>query len=609
MAWPSYYTNNFNPNPSADVALTGYAALLGSESVSLSTAYSYVGQNSVQVSTPGNAAGEGLVTPAGAIIAAATGSASLWIIGQTGTLSVTAVNTIGGASLGSSTVVLDGTWQNVAVNGLSLVSGQNLLLLVQTTSQEEITFYVDAVQYEPESPAHPYIDGWQYGCFWTGTPGLSTSYQPFQNAIVASGAMTLEGNIAITVYGEMLQLGNVTPGNGPVVTISGQMDMSGTQHQINRLSGEGTATGSFTDPGVAGLPWLVAGGGTISLTVASPGSGFSDFAIFQTTDADPAMSLVGYNNAGAGPVAAVPSGATYSASPYTPVYGVFSPPVQSLNAAGQALWQSAAFMAVGFQLSGMPVGAPGTNAPNSIDLTDVQASVVPFTGSNPTVPAYTLPRSLKAVVKPTTMNYVPNPSMQNNATGWTAYGGATIARVATPSYDPTGSLQVTVPYNDTGGAYVSVAGLVVGDVYTASAYVMPTSANIDLITMSIGSASATAGSAGSALAANWVQVWFSFTATASTVQLTFTPTLLSGTANMVFNADCVMVAPGDVLTSYGDGNSAGWIWQQGGTAGNCPSFYYERQNAGSQAVQQVLSQHTPLGLASYDPVYGVLPAQ
>jgi hypothetical protein len=287
--WPSYYTNNFNPNPSAESALTGYAALLGTESVSLSTAYAYAGQNSVQVSTPGNAAGEGLITPAGAIIAAATGSASLWIIGQTGTLTVTAVNTIGGASLGSATVVLDGTWQNVAVNGLNLVAGDDLLLLVQTASQEEITFWVDAVQYEPESPAHLYVDGTQYGCFWTGTPGLSTSYQPFQNAIAATGGMTLEGSISITVYGEMLQLGNVTPADGPIITISGQMDMSGVEHQISRLSGEGTASGSFTDPGIAGMPWLVAGGGSITLTISSPGSGFADFAIYETTDADPAL--------------------------------------------------------------------------------------------------------------------------------------------------------------------------------------------------------------------------------------------------------------------------------------------------------------------------------
>jgi hypothetical protein len=307
----------------------------------------------------------------------------------------------------------------------------------------------------------------------------------------------------------------------------------------------------------------------------------------------------------------VPSGATYSADPYTQVYGVFSPPVQSLDAAGQARWQSAAFMAVGFQLSGMPVAAPQTNAPGSIDMTDVQVNIVPGTGGSPAVPAYTLPRSLKTVVKPTLLNYVVNPSMQNNDTGWTAYGGATIAQVATPSYDASGSLQVTVPYNDAGGAYTTVSGLVVGDVYTAQAMFDSSSGNIDIVTMLLNgtSLSTTVGASGSALAAGWTQIWFSFTAPADTVQLAVQPTLLSGTANMVLYLDCVMVAPGDVLTGYGDGNSDGWIWEQGGTAGNCPSFYYERQNAGSQAVQQVLSQHTPLGLAAYDPVYAVLPAQ
>lgn len=615
MAWPSYYTNNFNPNPSAEVALTGYASLLGTEQVSLSTAYAYVGQNSVQVSTPGNAAGEGLITPAGAIIAAATGSASLWIIGQTGTLSVTAVNTIGGASLGSSTVVLDGTWQNVAINGLGLVSGHNLLLLVQTTSQEEITFYVDAVQYEPESPARPYIDGDQYGCLWTGTPGLSTSYQQYQNPVVATGGMTLEGNISITVYGEMLQLGNVTPADGPIITISGQMDMSGAGHQINRLSGDGTASGSFIDPGIPGLPWLVAGGGGITLTISSPGSGFRDFAVFETTDADPAMSLVGWNNAGVAPPASVPSGATYSSSPYAQALAVFSPPVQTVDSGGQALWQGAAFMAVGFQLSGMPVGAPQTGSPNSIDVTDVQVNMSPLTGGNPSVPSYQLPRSLKTVVKPTTMNLVPNPSMQNNDTGWTAYGGAGVGQVATPSYDASGSLQVTVPFNDIGGAYITLSGLVLGDTYTASGYFLAVSSNIDYFWLGVGNTSpltlvGTVSNGGAAMpATEWQRVSLSFVAPASTVQLVAGPALLSGTANMEFNVDCVMVAPGDVLTDYGDGNSDGWIWEQGGTAGNSPSFYYERQNAGSQAVQQVLSQHTPLGLAAYDPIYAVLPAQ
>ena len=608
MAWPSYYTNNFCPNPSVEVSTTGYAAIKGTEQVTQDS-IGYAGRSSLKVVTPGSSPGEGISTPAGSIIASVTGSASVSIYGETGFLTVQAVQN-GGQVLLSVPVQLDGNgWQRVDLNGLAMTNGDTFQLLVFTTVTQPITFWVDAVQYEPESPAHPYIDGDSPYCTWTGTQGLSASYQQYQFPVSLTGSMILEGTISVLAHGEVFTTG----------VISGMMDMSGQQHQMVAVSSPShTVVSPAIDPDVAGMPWLIAGYGTItSVLVVNPGSGLSDFAIFASTDPDPAMTLIGPNNAGT-------QNANSSATGYTRLYGMFTPPQQSLDSAGNARWQAAAYMAAGFRIASQAAWASG--APNSVNFTQIQ--VEKATANTPA--AYQLPRALSTIVKPTRMNFVTNPSMEVSIAGWTAFGGATLTQVS-GGFQGTHSLQVSVPSTNS-GVYIMIPDLILGDTYVASAYIEPVSSNIVDVTMSADGTQVSsnptgypygAGGFGSGpyggVEANaaamttgaWsYRPWASFVASQSTVMLSFFPFITSGgTYPLVFNIDCVLVEPGEILQAYGDGNTDDWAWELGGTPGLCRSYFYDRESAGVDAVSSVLGQHIPLGVSAYEPQYFVPPTQ
>lgn len=607
------YTTNFCPNPSLEYSLLGYTPLVGTEQLAQSNVY-YSGQRSLQVTTPGSVPGEGVILPSAPITATVTGSASLYIKGESGILTVQAIQNPGGQILGTFQVQLDGgDYQRIELNSLALTQFGTFSMAVFTTTAQAVTFWIDAVQYEPESPAQPYIDGDQANCTWTGVPGQSASFQQYQNPVKLSGGMILEGSIGVVAHGMIV-------GIGPMV---GQMDMSGQDHPMVATTQPGrTVIPPAIDTGITGLPWEISGSGTITATVKSPGSAFSAFGIWETgVDPDPAMTLIGANNAGTN------DGTTS----YTQIYGAFSPPQRVLNSSGSALWNAAAYMAAGFRIASQAVYV-STSAPNAVNFAQVQ--VEKQTASTPA--AYQLPRSLLTIVKPTNLNYVQNPSFETTGGNWdefwTAISGATLTQHtggALPG--STYSMQVSVP-SAGGGVSVSVPSLILGDMFTASAYLEPVSTNIADIEMSVGSASvsanptgypfgvggygsgpyggvdlATAPMAGGSFA---YQPWLPFAAAASTVTLTFTPVAVTGaTYPLVFNIDCVMVEPGEVLTAYGDGSSDGWQWELGGTAGLCRSYFYERQNVAASAVQSVLDQHIPLGLSAAAPVYALPPTQ
>ena len=607
--WPDTYTTNFNPNPSLESGIAGYAGLTGDERISQDTV-AWTGRYGLKVTTFGLVPGEGVITPAGSVIASVTGSASLYIYGDTGNLTVAAVQT-GGQVIGSIPVQPDpGGWQRVALDQLAMTGGSELRLMVYTTTAQPLTFWIDAVQYEPETPAHPYVDGDQSYAAWTATLPPSPSYQLFQNPTSASGGMTLEGSLGVTAHGAVFSAGKV----------AGQMDMSGQQFPMCAVSSpDREVISPAIDPGVPGLPWEISGGGTISaVTVLSPGPAFTDFSVYETgTDPDPAMTLIGASNAGI-------ENASNSTGSYTQVYASFSPPQQSLDSRGNARWQAAAYMAAGFAVSAQ--GAWSSGNPNGVNFTQVQ--VEKATGATPG--AYQRPRALSTIIKPTSMNYVTNPSVEVSTSGWTAVSGATLTRVS-GGYQGSYSLQVSVP-SAGAGASIEVPLLILGDTFTASAYLSPVSANIADIAMDVGGASTSAnptgwpygagdygsGPYGGVNAASapmatggWdYRPWTPFTAPASTVTLTLTPVAITGaTYPLVFDIDCVMITPGEVLAAYGDGSTDQWQWELGGTPGLSRSYYYERENVGANAVQSVLSMHIPLGLTAYAPQYAVPPTQ
>lgn len=620
--WPPFYTTNFNPNPSVEYGTTGYSPLVGTEQVT-QVAAAWSGQYGLQVVTPGTVAGEGIATPYGSVLAGAQGSMSLYIYGDTGTLTVSAIQNPGGHVLGSVPVQPDPTgWQRVELDQLPLTGGDDVFLMVYTTTAQALTFVIDAVQYEPESPAHPYVDGDQVNGTWSVQPGAddtvrtgaaldgltgpaaTASYQEFQNSTSAAGGMTVEGAIEITVHGTVFQVGKVT----------GQMDMSGQQFDMCAVTATGrTVIAPAIDTGVLGLPWVISGGGAItSIVLVTPGSGFAQFAVFASTDPDPAMTLLGANNAGT-------DNASSATGSYTQVYGTFTPPQQQLDSNGNALWQAAAYMAAGFRVVGQ--GKWSSGSPNGVNFTQVQVEK----SAGPTPGAYRRPRALSTIVKPTGMNYITNPSMEAGVTGWTAAGGATVAQVA-GGYQGSYSLRVTVP--EAGGSVsIQVPELIFGDVFNASAYINPVSGNIVDVTLAAGGSSVSANPTGypfgvagfgsgpyggvnadsAPMAAGWnYRPWTAFTAHASTVTLTLTPVAVTGaTYPLVFNVDCVMVSPGEVLEDYGDGGSDGWQWELGGTPGLSRSYYYERESVAANAVQGVLGMHIPLGLSAYAPEFSV----
>lgn len=612
--WPDYYTVNFCPNPSVETDTTGFSPVTGDETLAQALV-AYSGKYGLQVTTPGNVPGEGVATPPGVVIAYAQGSMSLYVYGTSGLLTVSAIESGTGQVLGSVPVSpgSTGDWQRVELDQLTMTAGSAVYLEVTTVTAQAVTFYIDAVQYEPSTPAHAYVDGdQQYAATDTvvssddsgrmrATAPVAISYQTFQNPASGLGGMVLEGTISVVLPGAVVTLAAIT----------GQMDMSGDQFPMAAVSSPArTVIAPATDTGVKGYPWFISGGGSVTVVTVAPGSRFAQFAVYSSADPDPAMTLIGANNAGT----------ENGKGSWERVYGTFSPPQQQLDSQGNAVWQAAAYMAAGFRIAGQ--GAYSTATPNGVNFTQVQ--IEKATGTTPS--PYRRPRSLSTIVKPTSMNFITNPSIEDGTTGWSGTGAAQVTRVA-GGYQGSYSLQVTVTAAGDGAA-ISVPELILGDVFCASAYVTPVSDNIAGIDISVGG-TYIAGSYGSTYPfgdggygsgtfgggtapgspmtpGTWLRPWEAFTAAASTVSLALTPVAVPGAVYpLVFNIDCVMVTPGEVLEAYADGSSDGWQWEAGGTPGLSRSYYYEREQAGANAVQSVLDMHIPLGLTAYAPQFAV----
>ena len=66
----------------------------------------------------------------------------------------------------------------------------------------------------------------------------------------------------------------------------------------------------------------------------------------------------------------------------------------------------------------------------------------------------------------------------------------------------------------------------------------------------------------------------------------------------------MLVEAGETLQPYFDGSFGGdYSWETGGTAGLTRSYYYDRLEVSTGAVNDVLSQHTPLGITAAAPTF------
>lgn len=563
------YTTNLCTNPSFEIDLTGYTALAGTALSQLDSAL--FGQFSMQVVTDGSVPGEGFIGPEVLVPYVTTGSISLYIFGETGDLTVSAVAAPNGTVLASTNITLaGGNYQQVVLNGLPLLEGQEMYVLVQTTTAQALTFLVDGVQYEPESPAHPYIDGNQPWCTWAGTPGLSSSSQQYQNMTGAFGGMFLDGSCAMVIEGEVFQTG------GAVGTMT--------------LTGVDTAD-----------------------TVVNPVAALTDFAIFTPADPDPAQTYASWNNAGTS------TGQTV----YNRNYALVYPPQDYPVSGGGYLWHKAAYMAVGYDFKAVP-------ATFQQNLTNAMVETMPVApGTTPVPTTYRTPRTIRTTIKPTRLNFCPNPSFETSTAGWYGIGSATLAQDSSRAVAGTYSMKVTVHASGDGCA-IAIPDLILGDTYIVSASVQGGPGLLDVSMSCSGSSSSSADQGipygGDALlgigygggpyggiesgttdmpTGQWFLPNCVFTAQQSTVLLSFQSLPGSDISYPTeFWIDAVLLEVGETLGEYFDGGfGTDYSWETGGTANLTRSYYYERVQVAAGAVGNVLAQHTPLGISADAPLF------
>lgn len=352
------FTTNLCPNPSIEAGTTGYVAVNGA-AVDQDTSTAQFGGASLVLSTPGNVPGEGFTGPQVTLGADTTCSVSLYLQGQQGTVTVSAV-TSGGVILSQVTVPVTVVFTRVVLDGLAVSAGNVLYIMVTTPTVQNLLVWADGVQYEPESPGQPYCDGDQPGCFWTGTPELSSSFQPYQYFIATTGRTQFDG------YGLIIQLGEAFP-LFPIEDV-GETIFSGSAAAI----------------------------------VIQPVCSFDDFAVYELTDTDPAMTYPWWNN----------SGIMTGFSGYSRFYMMVTPPLDYIVSDGSYLWRRAAFASLGVSFASVNAGA-------AENLTDVQLEFALINGSAAVGPrAFQPPRQLQVDVEPDRLNYIANPSFEISLQGW-----------------------------------------------------------------------------------------------------------------------------------------------------------------------------------------------
>lgn len=324
------------------------------------------------VETDGSGPNEGFTGPAvtnpGSPVPASISIELLGVGG--GSVTVSAVSSTTGTIFGTTVVALTDLWQRAQVSGFTVGAGDGFYILVQTATPQALVFWADAAQMELNvTTASAYIDGDQHGCRWLGTPELSVSVQSNQNPASASGFMVMSGRATPLDVGEVF-----------AASASGSMVMGGDAAPEN----------------------------------ATPVAAFDDFALFELTDPDPAMAYADQNNAGAH------SGHTN----YAQNYGLFVPPADCIVSDGSYLWRRAQYMAAGFEFAAVAT----TQEQN---ITRAQVSLCPITGSTLVPDAYTPPRQIQAVIKPTRLNFVTNPAFAVDNSGWSGIGGGSVARDTT----------------------------------------------------------------------------------------------------------------------------------------------------------------------------------
>lgn len=213
------------------------------------------------------------------------------------------------------------------------------------------------------------------------------------------------------------------------------------------------------------------------------------------------------------------------------------------------------------------------------------AQVEAGTAASPFSPA----RDLRIWLEPNRRNLVPNPGFEANTSGWLATGGsATLARDTTVTHDNSSASGRLTTTTGAGRAYAALSA-VVGQTYTASAWVRGTGV------VRLDWRSAPGGGAVEALSPDLVlsDTWqrISLVHTASTATPSINVRLAAaGTAFI----DSVLVERGSDLGTYFDGatrtGESGWE----GTPNASPSVYYTQRPIRDNALRRNLPRYLPM---------------
>ena len=199
----------------------------------------------------------------------------------------------------------------------------------------------------------------------------------------------------------------------------------------------------YATPMSVGEPVYTSASGSMTLSGdaapevnAEPIAAFTDFAIFGLTDPDPAQTYADENNAGM-----LSGDGAYAQS-----YGIFVPPLDYPVSNGAYAWRRAAYMDIGFYYTGVP-------ALNEEILADFQVTLIPLGTDTPL--AYTPPRQIATIIKPTRLNFCTNPAFAVSTAGWEGTGTGAIETDATvlptPAYNTVGIVGNLLPFaNNTG---------------------------------------------------------------------------------------------------------------------------------------------------------------
>lgn len=314
-----------------------------------------------------------------------------------------------------------------------------------------------------------------------------------------------------------------------------------------------------------------------------PANSFDDFAVAPTGHPDPMMTLT-------------PQGTVSTASDtaWTRVWSRFSAP-RAYPIPGGLAWPNAAYASVGARFTGV-----ANTKVHYIDL--VQLEKGPKAAPLP----WEQPRTINVTVTPNRINWVKNPSLEVDATGWTSNGSNSpvITRDTAQFKYGTASLKFTLAANPpawTGVPYQSAAyiltGLTSGNSYTFSSYVLRNPGCPKVFVFPIGQTPGGITTI-SDYTGTWERISQTFTAAASTVTvgIGISQDEMTVGSSAVFWADGILCEENTGVGTYFDGSfGVDYLWEASGSPNNSRSFYYQGRRDKTFRLLEILKQNVPLG--------------